>query len=157
MFCGWGHTRDCPCDVCESCFRMSRKQAYRKALAQYKAQCRQTEDAMLKKPMPGQLYGVADVQFDDLKFRETYPTIYEYLFTQRWQDGSTRVTSTISFFAQEGALKVVINDRDNNRSAFFNAETFDAAMASMEASLKSDTTDWKSRSGAPAKGASPPF
>lgn len=157
MFCGWGHRRGCQCLTCRMVFGMSRKAAYRLALKLSKAVQQTSEDDMLKKPNPGQMYGVADVPFDDEDFRAKYPTLWEYLFTQRWQDGSIRTTSTISLFATDGALKVVINDRDNNRSAFFNARTLTEALDSMESGLCNDTADWKTRSNGQAKGFATPF
>lgn len=155
MFCGWGHKKSCRCLPCVSFKEWSAKQAYRYALASAKSQSKEVTDMALRKPLPGQQYGQAAPMFDDQDFRQLYPNLYEYLFTDRWADGSVRQTSTLSVFSDNGALKVVLNDRDNNRSAFFSAKRFNEALESMETALREETVDWKSRSHTKPAGQTP--
>lgn len=112
---------------------------------------------MLRKPVPGQMFGPVERPFDDSEFKARYPSIYEYLTVTRWADGSNRVTSTISVFIDNGALKLVINDRDNNRSAFFSAPTFEDTLVRMEEALTEDSADWKSRNANAAAATRTPF
>lgn len=111
----------------------------------------------LRKPTPGQMLGIASVPFRDEEFASRYPSIVEYLFTAKWTDGSVRVTSTISLFADNDCLKLVLNDRDNNRSVFINATTVEGALVALEEALANDTADWKSRSGGAAAQSKTPW
>jgi len=146
MFCGWGHKSGCECNVCVYVFVLTHSQQTRYNRKSRQAKQASEEDDMLKKPAPGQMYGTASTPFVDEEFINEYPTITEYLFTSKWTDGSVRATSTLSIFTDGDAMKVVLNDRDNNRSAFFCEATFSGAMHAMEKALREDKVDWKSRS-----------
>lgn len=100
----------------------------------------------LRKPKPGELLGPQDPPFVDNAFQGDYPCLTEYLFTRQWADGSHRMTSTLSIFTDNGALKLVINDRDNNRSAFISKPTWAEALEALESGLAHDSLDWKSKS-----------
>jgi len=112
---------------------------------------------MLRKPQPGEMYGPPALPFCDPDFQSKYPNVTEYLFTRNWTDGSVRQTSTLSVFTDGEAMKVVLNDRENNRSAFFCEPTFSGALEAMEAALAADRVDWKSRSSGAAKAMQTPF
>jgi len=146
LFCGWGHERSCVCKVCLACFTLTRKQAYRLAARERKRAKAEEECPLLRKPKPGENYGPPSVPFCDEEFAKKWPNVLEYLITDRWTDGTVRVTSTLSIFTDGVSLKVVLNDRDNNRSAFFCEATFAEAMEAMEDALRLDRVDWKSRS-----------
>lgn len=157
MFCGWGHPKQCGCDVCYVTFGMSRKAAYRYALKRSKMSQLEDGSMALRKPVPGEFYGPPQPPFNDPEFAAKYPNLTEYLVTSRWADGSIRQTSTLSIFTDGVSLKVVLNDRDNNRSAFFCEETFDDSLAAIEAALANDRVDWKSRSANKSGGMQTPF
>jgi len=147
MFCGWGHPRSCRCEVCYDNYHLTRKQAYRKALALSKISAMEAHGMPIRKPVPGEFFGVPDTPFDDEAFKGDFPNLYEYLTLTRWQDGSIRQTSTLTIFIDNRALKIVINDRDNQRSAFFNARTWGECLVKLETALSDDTVDWKSKGG----------
>jgi len=111
---------------------------------------------MLRKPRPGEYYGAPEVPYEDVAFQGDYPNIHEYLTVERWADGSPRTTSTLTLFVSGGSLKVVLNDRDNNRSAFINDSSVVAALEKLEAQLKSESVDWKSKGSSNGAG-KPPF
>jgi len=111
----------------------------------------------LQKPKPGENYGPQSPPFRDDKFAADYPNLTEYLFTDRWQDGSVRVTSTLSVFSDNGCIKFVLNDRDNNRSAFFSEETWMDTLVAIEQALASGRVDWKSRRGTTNDAMKTPF
>jgi len=101
---------------------------------------------MLKKPLPGQYNGPTEFPFSDIKFLESYPTLHEYLTCTQWDARTIRTTSTLLFFVENGVMKVCLNDRDNNRSAFFTAPTMEELMSEMEVKLASEKVDWRTRS-----------
>jgi hypothetical protein len=48
-------------------------------------------------------------------------------------------------FCDNGVLRVCVNDRDNNRSVFFTADTMDGALMAAENAIATNTADWKTR------------
>ena len=111
----------------------------------------------IERPKPGAMLGSPSTPFRDEAFKAAYPTLHDYLFKDRYVDGSVRVTSTLSIFNDGEALKLVINDRDNNRSAFFNVATLDALFTAAEAALKTGKAEWRSRAGRQLGGQQPTY
>ena len=154
MFCGWGHTRQCRCIVCIELFHMSRSAAYRKGLRRRKQQMLREIDMGLQKPRPGEMIGPVAPPFRDEEFVATFPNLSEHLLTAQYDDGTVRATSTLSVFSDGMAIKMVLNDRDNNRSAFFSEPTFMGTLLAIETALKEGRVDWKmkgTRTGDPNK------
>jgi len=64
----------------------------------------------------------------------------------RWDDGSSRIPSTILFFLEaSGEMKCCLNDRANNRSCFVTGVSIREIMGTLEFALKNDSADWRSR------------
>jgi len=99
----------------------------------------------LRRPNPGEQFKKDDAPFVDHDFEARYPTITEYLTAVTWDDGKPRVTSTILIFMDGRALKVCLNDRDNNRSVFISDPTFTGAMDRLEQGLAENSLEWRSR------------
>lgn len=76
-----------------------------------------------------------------------YPTLMEYLTEDRYEDGSSRRTSTVTLFAQDGQVKGCVNDRDNDCSAFFSAASIESLLAVIESKLKESSADWRRNQG----------
>ena len=100
----------------------------------------------IRRPTPGSQYGPTDPPWEDNEFSTNYPTIFEYLTLNSWGPGQPRSTSTIMLFVDNGVLKLCINDRDNQRSAFFTGTTLSAALVACENALSGETADWRSKS-----------
>jgi len=111
----------------------------------------------IRRPKPGETNVRNEAPMDDGDFRGTYPTLYEYLTLTQWSPGQARITSTIMVFVDQGVLKCCLNDRDNNRSAFFSSPKFLDLLDLMEAQLSSETVEWKSRSTKPGAPGYTPF
>lgn len=77
-----------------------------------------------------------------------FPTLVEYLTSDRYEDGSARLTSTLLVFAESGTWKACFADRDNDRNTFVSAGTPEGCLGVLEERLKSDTVEWKPRGGA---------
>jgi len=99
----------------------------------------------LKRPNPGEQFKKDDLPFVDHGFEADYPTLAEYLTADRWDDGKPRTTSTILIFLDGKALKVCLNDRDNNRSVFVSDPTFAGALLKLELGLLQNSLEWRSR------------
>lgn len=76
---------------------------------------------------------------------DLYPNLFSYLTQDAWEDGSTRVTSTILFFVERGELKCCISDRDAQRSAFLTGSDFQALLEAVEHGLEEDALDWRQK------------
>jgi len=95
------------------------------------------------KPRADRVLKKTGVEFRDEEFKEAYPNLYSYLFDKSYDDGQSRMTATLSMFTDDNCLKLVINDRDNKRSAFIEAPTLMGLFAELEAGLRDDSLEWK--------------
>jgi len=100
----------------------------------------------LNRPLPGQYNGPKEERLSDVQWAEEYPTLLSYLSERTYSDNKPRVTSTLLIFVDDGILRICINDRDNNRSAFVTAATFSEALASLESRLLEESLDWRVKS-----------
>ena len=157
MFCGMGHRVGCTCVTCGS-IRIDPRSGKRAShQPRHNKRMRESSNMALSKPLPGQYNGPKEVPFLDSAFASEFPTIFEYLTSRQWADGSPRVTSTLLVFLENGVLRICINDRENVRSAFITAPTFGEALASLEAKLCGETLEWRFKNQRTPSGATPPW
>lgn len=71
------------------------------------------------------------------------PTLAEYLYSVQYPDGSPRKSSSMTIFAQEGVIKAVLKDPDNERALWASGDTLDDLLDNLECMLDSDTTVWR--------------
>lgn len=71
------------------------------------------------------------------------PCLWEYLTLDRWEGGGKRQTASLSFFVDDGNLKLCINDRALQRSAFLAVDTLESGLLALEAKLVEDGLDWR--------------
>ena len=76
---------------------------------------------------------------------DLFPNLFSYLTQDTWEDGSTRVTSTVLFFVERGELKCCLSDRDAQRSAFITGSDFQGLLEAVESGLEEDTLDWRQK------------
>jgi hypothetical protein len=81
-----------------------------------------------------------------------FPTLWEWLSSEQYDDASARQTATMLVFVEDGSVKLCLNDRDSHRKAWVTGKTPEAAFASLEQALASDTADWRADKGGPRKG-----
>jgi len=93
----------------------------------------------------------------DKAFASDHPTLWDYLTQLVWEDGTVRRTATLTIFAEDGLLKVCINDRDSARSLWASDETWAGTFEALEALLGDPKAPWRCtnangiHSGNPAK------
>jgi len=78
-------------------------------------------------------------------FEGDYPNLFAYLFQDRWEDGSTRQTTTLLFFSERGELKCCVNDRDAQRTVFLTCSDVQDALRRVEDGLEGGTLDWRQK------------
>lgn len=76
-------------------------------------------------------------------FEQAYPATVEYLTIDQYDDKTPRITSTLSISIEDGAFKIGLTDRENERSAFVTGISIEDALVSLEINLQADTCDWR--------------
>jgi len=101
--------------------------------------------------------GSSFIPLKSSNWSEVYPTLWEWLTEEKFDDGTFRTTSSLLVFVQSGELKACINDRHYSRSAFISAATVEDLLQSLDEKLESDSLDWRVKTDARARGNSPPY
>lgn len=78
----------------------------------------------------------------DLVFSRT-PAIFEFLTSDKWDDGKTRQRGTVTVFFEDGRWKAWVNDKDGGRSACVSGKTLDDCITKAEIGLVEDSLDWR--------------
>ena len=76
-----------------------------------------------------------------------FPELNEMLLRTEWEDGSSRVPASLSFFIHENAFKVCLSDRDAQLVTFLAGDTVDDLLLALEIGLAEDRLDWRPASG----------
>jgi hypothetical protein len=79
----------------------------------------------------------------DKEFSSDHPALWDYLTQKLWEDGTERRTATLTIFAEDGLLKVCINDRDSARSLWASDETWAGTFEALEALLGDPKAPWR--------------
>lgn len=82
---------------------------------------------------------------------EKLPALWEFLTAVEWKKGDPRTTGTLTIFAEEGMIKVSVNDRDQGSVAFVSGKSLEEVLEGIEVGLVDDTLDWRASRGAPGK------
>lgn len=157
MFCGGFHYPDCDCAACRAKTGMSAKTAYRAERRRRRSLEAMEGSVDMKKPLPGEFQGRKGPILNDPDLRRDTPTLFEFLTAVKYDDGSPRVTGTFLIFLDGGVLKMCINDRDNNRSAFVEAESMFSLWSQAELLMREEELDWKMNRRYSGGGEKPPF
>jgi hypothetical protein len=78
-------------------------------------------------------------------FGSTFPLLFEHLTAAAWADGSTRETSSLTVFVEEGRWKACFNERALNKVCFVSGRSFMDLLSCLEAGLQEDDLDWRSK------------
>lgn len=87
--------------------------------------------------------GVPGLSRKGTGFAMSYPTIWEYLSIDCFDDGKARLTSTLSFFCGAGGLQAALNDRETGLVFFVTGDDVGDILETMEDQLVGDNADWK--------------
>lgn len=93
----------------------------------------------------------------DEEFKTFYPSLWEHLTADRFEDGATRKTSSLLVFSQDGRIKLMLKDKEEGEVAFLSATGVTSGLAALEEGLAAGKLDWRRDKEAPArKGSGPP-
>jgi len=143
MFCGSGCRVSCHCCVCQTISVNPTTGKRVPGGSKGRPKVKGSVEMALSRPDPSRHNGVKEEPFSDVEFCSKYPTLYAFLTDRTWDDGKPRVTSTLLIFLEHDVLRICINDRDSNRSAFITGQTIEEALTSLEARLCAETLEWR--------------
>lgn len=85
-----------------------------------------------------------DGKVGDPEFEKQYPSLFAFLFDDRWDDGEPRETGTLFLFRGEsGAWGGCVNDRDYGRVGFVHGSSFKGLLKTLDKKIGEDTMDWR--------------
>lgn len=77
------------------------------------------------------------------RLTEGYPTIFEFLTRDKWDDGKARQRGTLLISWSEGRFRCWLNDKDAARSAWVSQETLSDLLSTAEEGLAGDSLEWR--------------
>ncbi len=72
-----------------------------------------------------------------------FPTLIEFLFSTRWEDGTSRLPGTLLIFMDGGRLKACLSDRDQGLVAFVTGGSTSELLSASERLLDDEGADWR--------------
>jgi len=79
----------------------------------------------------------------DAEDRVRFPALCEFMAAVTWEDGSRRVTGTLTVFAEDGMAKCCLNDRSQGLVAFASADSLLGLLDAAEAILRGTAGSWR--------------
>jgi hypothetical protein len=74
-----------------------------------------------------------------------YPTLAEFLWRAKWEDGASRSTGTITLMVDSGMYKAAVNDRDSELSAFVSGRNLTGLLEAIERGLTEGSLEWRTK------------
>jgi len=76
---------------------------------------------------------------DDAGFMKLYPTIWEYMTHDKYDDGGARERSTLKIRVTEGQWLMALNDEENRQSVYTQGNTMADTLKALEKGLRDGT------------------
>lgn len=83
--------------------------------------------------------------WEDPEFKAEYPNLHAFLFDSLYDDGTRRLTGSISIFTKGGVLTAAVNDNDRKVSAFVKGATWAELLFYIDEGIKADSLEWRSK------------
>lgn len=119
-----GITADCPLEMAIASLR------------------RQQEHRMIRKRTSAEQAVKVDAG-DEHDFIRGLPTLYEYMTSTSYDDGSARRTASLTIYLSDGLFKVVMKDNDTSEVCFTSGGTMTEVLCNLESNLSSGNCDWR--------------
>jgi len=87
----------------------------------------------------------------DVDFMAKWPTLWEHMTVERFDDGQPRKTSSLLVYTQDGRVKGMLKDKEEGEIAFLTAPSFFGLLESFEEGLREGKLDWRRDKEAPAR------
>jgi len=86
-----------------------------------------------------------NMSWHDIEFMQEYPAMHAFLLDPTYEDGTSRLTGSMSFYTRLGVLHCVVNDNDRQLSAFVTAPTWAELLFLIDEGIAKDTLCWRSK------------
>lgn len=140
---------------CGLCYSGRRGRASYKGHSCYRPQnpfLRRAVDVPLPRPAPVGVCPVSEPGDEGPLSNAVIPVLRSYLCDTTWADGSPRKPSTLLIFTEDGRWKCCVSDRDQERNAFFTANSLSGLLEAVETALSQDRAEWRKKYGSAPKG-----
>lgn len=112
--------------------------------------------ALKRRDTPVGMGPAAGPVWEDPEFKGDYPYLHSFLFDTQYEDGTKRLTGSVSIFTKGGILTAAVNDNDRRVSAFVKGATWAELLFYVDEGIKSDSLEWRSKTPA-GNTTTPPF
>jgi len=100
-------------------------------------------ELLLQKGASRKLAGGTSEVVTDPEWSVLYPLLFAHLTQTVWEDGSTRVVSTLTIFADGGMVKALLKDREGGCCLWAASKTFTDVPGILEALLADPAAEWR--------------
>jgi hypothetical protein len=104
---------------------------------------RAAAEGLMIRPQKAVAGAVPSGSVSDPQMQQRCPTLWEYLTTTTYDDGSPREPSTLLVFLQEGSLKGMIRDKDGDRCLWAAARSLVGLLDALDGALGDPQADWR--------------
>lgn len=84
-------------------------------------------------------------QWEDVEFRTDFPFLHAFLYDTEYEGGEPRMPGTVVVCCKNGVLSLILNDNQEQRTAFVNCGTWAEAWFTANEAIGSDRTEWKGK------------
>jgi len=81
----------------------------------------------------------------DPEFKEGTPALHSFLLDGSYEDGTRRLTGSVSLFTKQGVLTAAVNDNDRLLVAYVTACSFGELLFKINEGIQEDSLDWRSK------------
>lgn len=104
---------------------------------------REAADSLMQRPnrpVEGKSVGPG---VSDPQMQQRCPTLWQFLTTCQYDDGTAREPSTLLVFLQDGSLKGMIRDKDGDRCLWAAARSLVGLLDALDGALGDPGADWR--------------
>lgn len=76
-------------------------------------------------------------------FTREYPCLWEWMTLTRWDNGASRIPTSITLFLDDGRVKAAVSDKELGRVAFVSGWTVEDTLRAVEDGLLQQSLDWR--------------
>lgn len=87
--------------------------------------------------------GTHPAKIRDGIWQKSYPTLWEFLSVDTYDDKSPRRLPTVTIFLGPDGLQACLNDRDQGLAAFVTSLSLEGLWQALDKGLREDSLDWR--------------
>lgn len=97
----------------------------------------------VKKPEGRKVAGIAGQVAEVDEWAIAYPLLFEHMTAVKWDDGTSRQTSSLTLFQQDGVVKAILKDKEAGLCLWVASPGVGTLFPVLEAALASSETEWR--------------